>query len=73
MRKIIIKHDESIIPEKAMRLVNSVINGGRISKTAKGKQYCFATSFGSERRDFWVYADLTKSGTDVFTVLKEPV
>ena len=64
MEKLII---ETNIPiAEALEYVKLVIAQGKISKTSKGRQYCFASFFGA---DITVYADKNKH-SDKLTVLK---
>jgi len=46
MGKIIIDNQTPISDIAALVCVARVIEMGRISETSRGKQYCFATSFG---------------------------
>lgn len=45
MNKLIINIDDDIEPDEACYKVAMVIQGGLVSKTSKGKQYCFGTRF----------------------------
>ncbi len=62
--KIIIKNDTKLSACDAVQRILIVMSGGLISKTSRGKQYCFITTFG----DCVVYADKLKSDTHVFRV-----
>ena len=59
--------DDTPVPY-ALRLVDAVVRGGRISKTGKDDKpcYCFASTFDELRK--YVYADLTRTGNDIFTI-----
>ena len=65
--KIIIKNETSLSDAAILSHVIDVIEEGRVSKTSKGKQYCFVTAFGGGPT---IYADRTESGTDIFTIKK---
>jgi hypothetical protein len=65
--KIIIKNDTKLSAYDVLRRLEIVIRGGLISKTSRGKQYCFVTTF----YDCVVYADKLKSDTHVFRVGKK--
>jgi len=62
--RIIINFPDSMEEEHALSLVESVIRMGRISDHEK--QYCYAslTDFHA------VYATLSKTGTDSFSIVK---
>lgn len=64
MNKIIIENRSKKTMEEAIEMVRQVIKVGRVSKTAKGKQYCFATVWPDETA---VYADRNKR-SDKFVV-----
>lgn len=70
MRKIILKIEDDIDDDFAMRLINDVIDGGRVSETKYGETYSFVTSFfmknGVDTYD--VYCDRTKAGTDIISI-----
>jgi len=51
---------------EALSYVKEVIANGRISKTSKGDQYCFATVFND---NIQVFADRNKQ-SDKLTILK---
>lgn len=44
---IIYNNDDSIGDYEAVSFIRAVISEGKVSKTSKGKQYCFATRFKS--------------------------
>jgi hypothetical protein len=67
MEKIIIENRTDMHISQAIALVLEVIKLGKISKTAKGKQYCFATRFTN---DLIVVADKNKK-SDRFVVYKD--
>lgn len=67
MGRIIINFDDSISVTKAMNYVNSVIKMGRCSGLNE-ECYCYATKFVDNTV---VLADVTKTGTDVFKIIKE--
>jgi hypothetical protein len=43
--KIIIENNTGMSIQEAMGYVAKVIDGGLVSKTSKGEQYCFATTW----------------------------
>ena len=45
MDKIIIENRTDRTMEEALVYVKHVLNGGRVSETSKGKQYCFVTTW----------------------------
>jgi len=46
--KLIIDNRTNITILKAIEYCKAVIKQGKISETKRGKQYCFATSFGDD-------------------------
>jgi len=65
-RLIVNNKDSSLSSMDALKLVQSVVDGGMISNGPNGEQYCFATAFTSSI----VYADKTKTGSHSFTILR---
>ena len=65
MGRIIINYSDEFSPESAISRVESVMRGGRISVSIDRPCYCLASKFtdGSV-----VLADLTRNGSDKFTV-----
>ena len=57
MNKIIIENRTNKPMEEILPYVIDVIKKGRISKTAKGKQYCFGTRW---KDGVIIYSDLNK-------------
>jgi len=57
MEKLIIENRTELRILDLMSHIAAVLNQGRISKTAKGKQYCFVTRFTN---DIVIYADKNK-------------
>ncbi len=68
MSKIIIKNKTSLSDAKALGYVGEIIHMGLVSKTSKGPQYCFATTF---KTGYVIYSDKTRRGSYVFTVLAD--
>jgi len=67
-RNIIIRiHSDDISDSEAMYYVHSVINGGKVSETYKGKQYCFHTQFA----DGVHVSCVKRSKSDVFHVYRK--
>ena len=64
MKKIIIRNTSDLDDLQALAFVSEVVSDGKIS--ANGKAYCYMTTFG----DITVYADVHKSGTNTFRVIK---
>ena len=76
MREIKITiNDDAIDDMQAITYVARVIMSGRISESNGRKQYCFASSFGDEDKETWVYASLGKGKhqIDKFRVTKNIV
>ena len=65
MADIIIHKSDSISDYDALLHVQTVIRGGRVSKTKSGDCYCLVTTFHD---GFIVYADKKKA--DIFTVTR---
>lgn len=59
MNRLILNIEDGIDPDEACYKVAMVIQGGLVSETSKGKQYCFATVF---RDGICVTAFKTKTG-----------
>jgi len=57
MEKLIIENRTELLMADVIYLVARVISGGKISKTSKGKQYCFCTTFSN---GIVIYADKNK-------------
>jgi hypothetical protein len=57
MEKLIIENRTSMPMDDALEYVRSVIIKGKISKTSKGEQYCFAVAWPNGVR---VFADKNK-------------
>ena len=66
MAKIII-HFENCSELEAIKHVSDLVRMGRISESRHGDMFCAAESGGG----FSIFADKTKSGTDVFRVYKK--
>lgn len=64
MKKIIINYDDNITEKDALLYTIAVVNNGRMSGY-NNESYCYCTTF---KDDTVVLADVTKSGTDKFTV-----
>ena len=67
MQKIIIKNQSDLSLVDAMRLVENVIEKGRISND--GKQYCYLSVYETEGKEYHITAGLNK-GSDTFLVYK---
>lgn len=65
--KLIIKFDDDITAEEALGYAMSVINMGRISHNARGKQYCYHSIFAS---NVAVSAFKPSSRTDTLVIYK---
>ena len=65
--KIIIENRTKMPMKEIIKYVKTVIEGGKISKTAKGEQYCFASRFSDS---IVVVTDKNKS-SDRFIVYME--
>lgn len=60
MKRLILNiMDDSIDDDEALYKVAMVVQGGKVSETSKGEQYCFATVF---RDGIMVEAHKTKLG-----------
>ena len=70
MSRIIINNDSRFSDCIAIQVVTTVMQQGKVSKTIRGNQYCFATTF--KKLGAVVYADLTPKGTHSFRVADEP-
>lgn len=57
MNKIIIENRTKYSMPGILKCIDNVIRMGKISKTGKGEQYCFVTTF---KPDIIVYADKNK-------------
>ena len=66
MSRIIINYDDDITEQNAIYYVDAVISMGRYSGLNK-ESYCHVSQF---KDGTFVFADVTKSGTDVFRVSK---
>ena len=66
MDKIIIDNKTSMSMVKAFSYIKRVMDGGRISRTSKGDQYCFIANFGD---GVVVYCDKNKK-SDKFTIIE---
>ena len=67
MKKVIIKHSDSISYETALEHTLDVMSRGLVSVGRYGRQYCFFTTYKSDAVRA-VQASKTKTGTHVFTV-----
>jgi hypothetical protein len=65
MRRLIVNICDDMTDAAALAIVLRVVEGGRISH---GGRYCLCTVGAG---GLAVYADKTKTGNDVFSVLKE--
>jgi len=65
--KLIIENRTELPMKEVLSYVKKVVEKGKISKTSKGKQYCFVTVF---RDGIIVYADKNKK-SDRLIVIKE--
>lgn len=65
---IIYNNDDSIGDYEAVSFIRAVISEGKVSKTSKGKQYCFATRFKS---DVVVTCNKLREDTFTFRVKRE--
>lgn len=68
MNKLILRYDDDLSLSEVMPAISTVINNGKISKSANGDQYCFVTTFTNREKKLVVQAGLTKTGTDTFCV-----
>lgn len=66
MGRIIINFDDDINDISALKYVEAIIMNGRMSGQNK-ESYCYCTMFKDNTMGF---ADVTKSGTDVFRIQK---
>ncbi|MBQ0113299.1 MAG: hypothetical protein KBT03_09240 [Bacteroidales bacterium] len=64
MSRIIINYDDDIPDANALHYASVVVSMGRMSGLHE-ESYCYCTAFKDGTR---VLADVTKSGTDVFTM-----
>ena len=67
MDKLIIENQTDLSLLEILGYVNHVVNMGKISKTSKGEQYCFLTTY---RGGIVVYADKNKK-SDRLIIRKE--
>ena len=65
--KLIIENKTELPMKEVLSYVKTVIEQGKISETAKGKQYCFVTCFPD---GITIYADKNKK-SDRLIVIKE--
>lgn len=66
MSRIIINYDDDITEQNAIYYVDAVISMGRCSGLNE-ESYCYVSQF---KDGTVVFADVTKSGTDVFRISK---
>jgi len=67
--RIIINIDQGISDYKALSLVSAVVRQGKISETARGKQYCFATTLAGEASvEYVVEARYNGKSTHAFKI-----
>ena len=67
MDKIIIHNETGLDDITVMKMVQSVIDEGKVSETSQGKQYCFVTTF----KNGYIVASTRKNDTYTFKVYRE--
>ena len=60
MEKIIVENRTDLSWQYVLSYISTVIAEGKISKTSKGPQYCFVTTFQLKNRVVHVVADKNK-------------
>ena len=67
MDKIIIHNETGLNDITVMKMVQSVIDAGKVSETSQGKQYCFVTTF----KNGCIVTSTRKNDTYTFKVYRE--